>query len=213
MSDSCDPMGSSPPSSSVYVILQARILSGLPFPSPGDLPDLGIESNSPTLKADSLPTELWRKPAEKSKEFQKSIYFCFIDYAKAFDCVDHNKVENSWRDRNTRLLTCLLRNLYVGREATVRILHGTTDWWKIWERVWQGCILSPCLFHFYAEYIMRNSRLDESQATIKISRRNINNLRYADDATLMVESEEKLKSLLMRVKEWTSCLKTQHSKH
>ena len=206
-------MGCSPQGSSAHGISQARILSGLPFPSPGDLPDLGIESNSPTLKADSLPTELWRKPAEKSKEFQKSIYFCFIDYAKAFDCVDHNKVENSWRDRNTRLLTCLLRNLYVGREATVRILHGTTDWWKIWERVWQGCILSPCLFHFYAEYIMRNSRLDESQATIKISRRNINNLRYADDATLMVESEEKLKSLLMRVKEWTSCLKTQHSKH
>ena len=97
-------------------------------------------------------------------------------------------------------LTCLLRNLYAGQEATVRTGHGTTDWVKIWKGVCQGCILSPCLFNLYAEYIMRNAGLDEAQAGIKISRGNINNLRYADDTTVMAESEE-LKSLLMKVKE------------
>ena len=98
-------------------------------------------------------------------------------------------------------LTCLLRNLYAGQEATVRTRHGTTDWFQIEEGVRQGCILSPCLFNLYAEYIMRNAGLDEAQAGIKISGRNINNLRYADDTTLMAESEEELKSLLMKVKE------------
>ena len=98
-------------------------------------------------------------------------------------------------------LTSLLRNLYADQEATVRTLHGTTDWFKIWKGVRQGCILSPCLFNLYAEYIIWNARLDESQAGINIAGRNINNLRYADDATLMAESKEKLKSLLMRVKE------------
>ena len=98
-------------------------------------------------------------------------------------------------------LTCLLRNLYAGQEATVRTGHGTTDWFKIGKGVCQGCVLSSCLFNFYAEYIRQNARLDESQAEIKISRRNINNLRYAGDTTLMAESEEKLKSLLMKVKE------------
>ena len=98
-------------------------------------------------------------------------------------------------------LTCLLRNLYAGQEATVRTGHGTTDWFQIGKGVCQGCILSPCLFNFYAEYIMRNAGLDEAQAGIKIARRNINNLRYADDTTVMTESEEKLKSLLMKVKE------------
>ena len=98
-------------------------------------------------------------------------------------------------------LTCLLRNLYARQEATVRIGHGTTDWCQIRTGVHQGCILSPCLFNFYAEYIMRNAGLEETQAGIKISRRNINNLRYADDTTLMAESEEELKSLLMKVKE------------
>src|SRR5574340_469394 len=97
-------------------------------------------------------------------------------------------------------LICLLRNLYAGQEATVRIGHGTTDWFQIGKGVRQGCILSPCLFNFYAEYIMRNTGLEEAQAGIKITGRNINNLRYADDTTLMVESEEKLKSLLMKVK-------------
>ena len=98
-------------------------------------------------------------------------------------------------------LTCLLRNLYVGQEATDRTGHGTKDWFKIWKGVRQGCILSPCLFILYAEYIMWNARLDKSQAGIKIVRRNINNLRYADDTTLMAENEEELKSLLMKVKE------------
>ena len=138
---------------------------------------------------------------EKAREFQKNIYFCFIDYAKAFDCVDHNKLENSLRDQNTRHLTCLLRNLYAGQEATVRTGHGTTAWFQIGKGVRQGCILSPCLLNLYAEYIMRNSGLDEAQAGIKIARRNINNLRYADDTSLMAESEEELKSLLMKVKE------------
>ena len=98
-------------------------------------------------------------------------------------------------------LTCLLRNLYAGQEATVRTGHGTTDWFQIGKRVRQGCILPPCLFHLYAEYIMRNAGLEEAQAEIKIAGRNINNLRYADDTTLMAESEEGLKSLLMKVKE------------
>ena len=96
-------------------------------------------------------------------------------------------------------LTCLLRNLYAGQEATVRTGHGTTDWFQIGKGVHQGCMLSPCLYNFYAEYIMRNSGMEEAQAGIKISRRNINNLRYADDITLMTESEEQLKSLLMKV--------------
>ena len=98
-------------------------------------------------------------------------------------------------------LTCLLRNLYAGQEATVTTGHGTTDWVQIGKEVCQGCILSPCLFNLYAEYIMRNAELEEAQAGIKIARRNINNLRYADDTTLMAESEEELKSLLMKVKE------------
>ena len=109
-------------------------------------------------------------------------------------------MENSERDGNTRPLTCLLRNLYAGQEATVRTGHGTTDWFQIGKGVCQGCILSACLFNLYAEYIMRNAGLEEAQAGVKIARRNINNLRYADDH-LMAESEEELKSLLMKVKE------------
>ena len=134
---------------------------------------------------------------EKAKEFQKYIYFCFIDYTKAFDCVDHNKLWKILEEMGIPdHLTCLLRNLYVGQEAIVRILHETSDWFKIWKEVQQGCILSPFLLNFYAENIMGNARLDESQGGIKNAERNINNLRYADDNTLMVESEEKLKSLL-----------------
>ena len=141
---------------------------------------------------------------EKAREFQKNIYFCFTDYAKAFDCVDHNKLKNSSRDGNTRppdLLTCFLRNLYAGQEATVRTGHGTIDWFQTGKGVHQGCILSPCLFNINVEYIMRNVGLDEAQAGIKIAGRHINNLRYADHTTLMAESEEKLKSPLMKVKE------------
>ena len=136
------------------------------------------------------------------KEFQKNIYFCFIDYAKAFDCVDHNK---PWKILQQMEipdnLACLLRNLYAGQEATVRTGHGTTDWFQIGKGVRQSCILSPYLFNFYAEYIMRNAGREEAQAGIKTARRNINNLRYADDTTLMAESEEELKSLLMKEKE------------
>ena len=110
-------------------------------------------------------------------------------------------MEKFSRDGNTDHFTCLLRNLCAGQEATVRAGHGTIDWFQIRKGVHQGCILSPCLFNLYAEYIMRNARLDEAQAGIKIAGRSINNLRYADDATLMAESKEKLKSLLMKVKE------------
>ena len=121
---------------------------------------------------------------EKAKEFQKNIYFCFIDYAKAFDCVDHNKLWQILKEMEIPdHLTCPFRNLYAGQEATVRTGHGTTDWFQIGKGVHQGCILSPCLFNFYAEY-MRNAGLEETQAGIKIARRNINNLIYADDTTL-----------------------------
>ena len=138
---------------------------------------------------------------EKAREFQKNIYFCFIDYAKAFDCVDHNKLWKILQEMGiSDHLTCLLRKLYTGKEATVRTGHRTTDWFHIGKGGCQGCILSPCLFNLYAEYIMRNAGLEEAQAGIKIARRNINNLRYADDTTLMAESEEELKSLLMTVK-------------
>ena len=118
-------------------------------------------------------------------------YFCFIDYAKAFDCVDHNKLWKILKEMGIPdHLTCLLRNLYTGQEAAVRTRHGTTDWFQIGKGVHQGCILSPCLFNFYAEYIMRNAGLEEAQSGIKIAGRNINNLRYADDTILMAESEE-----------------------
>ena len=151
---------------------------------------------------------------EKAKEFQKSICFCVIDYVKAFDCVDDNKLWKILKEMGIPdHLTCLLRNLYVGQEATVRTGHGTIDWFQIGKGVYQGCILSPCLFNLYAEYIMRNAGLDEAQAGIKIDGRNINNLRYADNITLMAESEEELKSLLMKVKEKSEKveLKAQHS--
>ena len=137
----------------------------------------------------------------KAREFQKNIYLSFIDYAKAFDCMDHNKLWKILKEMGIPdHLTCLLRNLYTGQEATVRTGHGTTDWFQIGKGVCQGFILSPCLFNFYAEYIRRNAGLDESQAGIKIARRNINNLRYADDTIFMAESKEKLMNLLMKVK-------------
>ena len=137
----------------------------------------------------------------KAREFQKSIYICFIDYAKAFDCVDHNKLWKILQEMGiSDYLTCLMRNWYAGQEATVRNGHGTTDLFQIGKGVCKGCILLPCLFPLYAEYIMWNAGLDEVQAGIKIARRNINNLRYADDTTLMAQSEGELKSLL-KVKE------------
>ena len=119
---------------------------------------------------------------EKAREFQKNIYFCFIDYAKAVDCVDHNKLWKILKEMGIPdHLTCLLRNLYAGQEATIRTGHGTIDWFQTGKGVCQGCILSPCLFNLYAEYIMRNAGLEEAQAGIKIAGRNINNLRYADE--------------------------------
>ena len=122
---------------------------------------------------------------EKAREFQKNIYFCFIDYAKAFDCVDHNKLWKILKEmRIPDHLTCLLRNLYAGQEATVRTGHGKTDWLQIGKGVRQGCILSLCMFNLYAEYIMRNAGLEEAQAGIKIAGRTINNHRYADDTIL-----------------------------
>ena len=139
---------------------------------------------------------------KKARELQKNIYFCFIDYTKAFDCMDHNKLWKILQEMGIAdHLTCLLRNLYAGQEATVRIGYGTTDWFQIGKGVCQGCVLSPCLFNLYAEYIMRDARLDEAQARTKMAGRNISKLRYTDDTTLMAESEEDLKSLLMKVKE------------
>ena len=139
---------------------------------------------------------------EKQESSRKQVEFCFIDYAKAFDCVDHNKLWKILQEMGIPdHFACLPRNLYAGQEATVRTGHGTMNWFYIGKGVCQGCILSPCLFNLYAEYINQNARLDEAQVEIKIAGRNINNLRYADDTTLMAEREEELKSLLMKVKE------------
>ena len=124
---------------------------------------------------------------EKAREFQKNIYFCLIDYTKAFDYVDHNKLLKEMGTPDH--LTCLLRNLYAGQEVTIRTGHGTTDWFQISKGVCQGIILSPCSFNLYIEYIMQNARLDEAQAGIKIAGKNISNLRYADDTTLLAESK------------------------
>ena len=127
---------------------------------------------------------------EKARQFQKNTYFCFIDYAKAFDCVDHNKLWKILEEMGIPdHLTHLLRNLYAGQEATVRTGHGTIDWLQIRKGVCQGCILSSCLFNLSEEYVMWNAGLDEAQAGIKIAGRNINNLRYTDDTTFMAESE------------------------
>ena len=154
------------------------------------------KAEEPEIK---LPTSTGSK--KKQENSRKNIYFCFIDYAKAFECVDNNKLWKILQEMGIPdYLTCLLRNLYAGQEATVRTGHGTTDWFQIGKGVLQGCILSPCLFNLYAKYIMWNAGLDEAQSGIKIAGRNINNLRYADDTTLMTESEEELKSLL-KVKE------------
>ena len=138
---------------------------------------------------------------KKAREFQEYIYFCFIVYTKALDYVDNNQLWKILKEMGIPdHLTCRLRNLYAGQETTVRNGHGRADWFQIGKGVCQGCVLSPCLFNLYAEYIMRNGGLEEAQAGIKIAGRNINNLRYADDTTLMAESEE-LKSLLMKMKE------------
>ena len=153
------------------------------------------KAEEPEIK---LPTSIGSSKSQGSSY----INFCFIDYAKAFDCVDHNKLWKILKDMGIPdHLTYILRNLYAGQEATVRTGRGTTDWFQIGKGVHQGCILSSCLFNLYAEYIMRNAGLEEAQAGIKIAGRNSNNLTYADDTTLMAESKEELKSLLMKVKE------------
>ena len=154
------------------------------------------KAEEPEIK---LPTSVGSQKKQESS--RKTSYFCFIDYAKAFDCVDHNKLWKILKEMGIPdHLTCFLRNLYAGQEATVRTGHGTTHWFKIWKGVRQVCILSPCLFNLYAEDIMWNARLDEAQAGLKASRKNINNLRYANDTTFMAESKEELKSLLMKVR-------------
>ena len=154
------------------------------------------KAEEPEIK---LPTSAGSSKKQESSEKHLFLLFC---YAKAFDCVDHNKLWKIPQEMGIPdHLTYLLRNLYAGQEGTVRTGHGTTDWFQIGKGVHQGCILSLCLFNFYAEYIMRNTGLEEAQAGIKIAGRNINNLRYAEDTTLMAESEEELKSLLMKLKE------------
>ena len=164
-----------------------------------ELPDVQAGFRKGRGTRDQIANICWI--IKKAREFQKNLYFCFIDYAKAFDYVDHNKLWKILKEMGIPdLLTCLLRILYAGQEATVRTGHGTIDWFHVCQGVRQGCILSPCLFNFYAEYIMRNTGLEEAQAGIKTAGRNINNLRYTDDTTLMAESEEELKSLLMKVK-------------
>ena len=143
------------------------------------------KAEEPDIK---LPTSAG---SSKKHEFQKNIYFCFIDYAKAFDCVDHKKLWKILKEMGIPdHLTCLLRNLYAGQEATVRTGHGTTDWFQIGKGVRQGYILSPCLFNLYAEYIMRNPGLDEAQAGIKIAGKNINNLRYTDTPSLWQKAKK-----------------------
>ena len=165
-----------------------------------ELPDVQAGFRKGRGTRDQIANILWI--IEKPREFQKNTYLCFINYAKAFDCMDHEKLRKAVREMGILdHLTCLLKNLYAGQEATARTLCGTTDWFKIEKGIRQGCLLSPCFLILYAEHIMRNARLDELQAGIKIGGRNINNLRYADDTTLMAEGEEELKSLLMRVKE------------
>ena len=167
-----------------------------------ELPDVQAGFWKSRGTRDQLPTS-----AGSSKKRVPEKHLFLLYWLCQSLCVDHNKLENSERDH----LTCLLRNLNAGQEATVRTRHGPTDWFQIGKWVCQGCILSPCLFNLYAEYIMRNTGLEEAQAGIKIVGRNINNLRYAEDTTLMAESEEELKSLLMKMRgEWKSWLKAQH---
>ena len=162
-------------------ILQARLQQYVNH----ELPDVQAGFRKCRGSGDQISNIHWT--IKKAREFQKSIYFCFVDYAKASDCVDHNKLWKVLKEmRISDHLICLLRNLYAGHKAPVRIGHGTTDWFQIGKGVHQGCILSPCLFSLHAEYIMRrNAVLEEAQAGIKIAKRNINNLRYANDTTLM----------------------------
>ena len=189
-------------------ILQARLQQYLNR----KLPDIQAGFRKGRGTRDQIANICWI--IEKAREFQKNIYFYFIDYAKAFDCVDHHNWKILREMGIPNCLTCLLRNLYAGQEATVRTGHGPTDWFQIGKVVSQGCILPPCLFNLYAKYIIRSAGVDEAQSGIKIARRNTNNLRDADDTTVMAESEEELKSLLIKVRgEWKNGIKTQHSEN
>ena len=155
-----------------------------------ELPDVQTGFRKGRGTRDQIANTQWIM--EKAREFQKNIYFCFIDYVKACDCVD-NKLWKILKEMGIPdHLTCLLKNLYAGQDATVRTGHRTTDWFQIC--IWKCCILSPCLFNLHAEYIMRNAGLEEAQAGIKTTRRNINNLIYADDTTLVAESKEELRA-------------------
>ena len=166
-------------------ILQARLQQYVNH----ELPDVQAGFRKGRGTRDQIASICWIM--EKAREFHKNIYFCFIDYAKAFDCVDHNKLWKILKEMGIPdHLTCLLRNLYADQEATVKTGYRTTDLFQIGKGVRQGCILSPCLFNFYAEYIMRNAGLEDAQAGIKIARRNINNLRYAVDTTLMAKMKK-----------------------
>ena len=175
-------------------ILQARLQQYVNW----ELPDVQVGFRKGRGTRDQIANICWI--VEKAREFQWNIYFCFTDYTKAFDCVDHNKL---WKIKEIGIpdhLNFVLRNLYAVQEATVRTGHGIKDWFQIGTGARQGCILSPCLFNLYAEYIMWNAGLDEAQAGNQNFWENMNNLRYADDTTLMAESKEELKSFLMRVK-------------
>ena len=172
----------------MFKILEARLQQDMNC----ELPDVQAGFRKGRRTRDQIANICWI--IEKARKFQKNIYFCFIDYAKAFDYVVHNKLWEILKEMGIPdHLTCLLRNLYAGQEATVRTGHGTADWFQIRKGICQGCILSPCLFNLYAEYIMRNTGPEEAQAGIKITRRYINNLRYA--------GEKELKSLLMKERE------------
>ena len=186
-------------------ILQARLQQYVNC----ELPDVQAGFRKGRRTRDQIANIHWI--VEKAREFQENIYFCFIGYAKSFDYVDPNKLWKILKEMGIPgQLTCLLRNLCAGQEATVRTGHGTTDWFQIGKGVLQGCILSPCLFNLYAEYIMRNAGLEEAHAGIKIAGRNINNFRYADDTILTAESE--LESINESERgEQKSWLKTQHS--
>ena len=169
-------------------ILQARLQQYMNW----KLPDVQAGFRKGRGIRDQIANICWI--IKKGRELQKNIYLCFINYATAFDCVDHNKLWTILKEMGLpEHLTFVLGNLYAGQKATVRARHGTMDRFKIGKGVRRGCMLSPCSFNFYAEYIMRNAGLDEAQAGIKIARRNIDNLRYADNTTLMAESKEELK--------------------
>ena len=153
-----------------------------------ELPDVQAGFRKSRGTRDQIANICWI--IEKARELHKNIYFRFFDYVNAFDCVDHKTLWKILREVGiSDHLICLLRNLCAGQEATIRTGHGTADWFQIAKGVHQDCVLSPCLFNLYAEYIMRNAGVDEAQAGIKIAERNIN-LKYADDTNLMAESKE-----------------------